>query len=453
MDWPCEGLARSPISVGRLYDMTGTLALSTQGGLPVPIDESGLMKQVRKKFDLALFGAPPAFDQPVHVGRPNVGDRADFLRQVDAMFDRLWLSNNGPIVQEFEAALAQYMGVRHCISMCNATIALEVAIRGLGLTGEVIVPSYTFIATAHALNWLGLTPVFADIDPRTHNLDPESVRRKITPRTSGIIGVHLWGRAAPVEELTAIAREHNLKLMFDAAHAFGCSVGSRMIGGFGACEVFSFHATKFFNTFEGGAVVTNDDALAEKVRLMRNFGFAGFDNVTEPGTNGKMTEVCAAMGLTNLRNVARVVARNRENYHCYVRELNAIRGLSVLAYDERELNNFQYIVVEVASTFPVSRDEIVAALHAENILARKYFWPGCHAMLPYRQSQPGAVRDLPHTVLVADRVIVLPTGTAVDERHIGVIRDVFACLASYAAKNTASDERRIADPVDVLTHV
>ena len=166
---------------------------------------------------------PPAFVQPIHVGRPNIKNREKFIDQVNKILDNQWLTNNGPVIQEFEARVAENLGVKHCIAMCNGTIALEIAIRALGLTGEVIVPSWTFVATAHALSWQGITPVFADIDPATHNLDPAAVRRMITPRTSGIIGVHLWGRAAPVLELQAIADEHGLKLMFDAAHAFGCS--------------------------------------------------------------------------------------------------------------------------------------------------------------------------------------------------------------------------------------
>jgi dTDP-4-amino-4,6-dideoxygalactose transaminase len=229
-----------------------------------------------------------------------MGDREAFLTRVGEIFDRGWFSNDGPVVREFEARLAEMAGVRHCVATCNGTIALEIAIRALGLEGEVIVPSYTFVATAHALHWQGVTPVFADIDPRTHTLDPEAVRRAITPRTTGIIGVHLWGQPAAVDELQAIADEHGLSLMFDAAHAFACTHQGRMIGGFGRAEVFSFHATKFFNSFEGGAVMTDDDEIAEKARLMRNFGFAGYDNVIHPGTNGKMIEVCAAMGLTNL---------------------------------------------------------------------------------------------------------------------------------------------------------
>lgn len=390
------------------------------------------MKSIKSPQDLAIRGAAPAFTEPLHVGRPNIGDRGDFLRRVEDMLDRRWFSNNGPLLQEFEARVAAYLGVKHCVAMCNGTIALEIAIRALELKGEVIIPSYTFIATAHALHWQEITPVFADIDPVTHNLDPAAVRRMITPRTTGIIGVHLWGRGAPHEALRSIAEEHNLRLMYDAAHAFGCSLGGTKIGNFGACEVLSFHATKFFNTFEGGAVVTNDDVLADKMRLMRNFGFAGFDNVIYPGTNGKMVEVCAAMGLTNLDYIDTVIAANRRNYEAYREGIADIPGLGLLAYDETESNNYQYVVMEVGEDFPAGRDEIIAALHAENILARKYFWPGCHGMKPYRDLYPHARLVLPNTERVAGRVIVLPSGTTLEPRHIRVITDLLRCLASRA---------------------
>jgi len=386
------------------------------------------MKKIESKNDLAINGAPPAFNQPLHVGRPNIGSREAFMKLAGEMFDRRWLTNNGPLVQEFEQRVASYHGVKHCVAMCNGTIALEIAIRALNLAGEVIVPSYTFIATAHALSWQGITPVFADIDTHTHNLDPEAVRRMITPRTTGIIGVHLWGRAAPVEALQQIADEHGLELMFDAAHAFGCSHGGKMIGNFGACEVLSFHATKFFNTFEGGAVLTNDNALAEKMRLMRNFGFAGLDNVIHPGTNGKMIEIAAAMGLVNLDAIDSVVEANRNNHHTYRQQLDGLPGIRLLAFDETERNNYQYVVMEVGPECTVSRDRIIEALHAENILARKYFWPGCHNMKPYRELYPHAGLMLPNTQQVANRVVVLPTGTTMRkemvETVVAVIRTI-----------------------------
>jgi len=290
------------------------------------------------------------------------------------------------------------------------------------------VPSWTFIATAHALYWQDITPVFADIDPATHNLDPAAVRSMITPRTSGIIGVHLWGRAAPVEELQAIADEHGLKLMFDAAHAFGSTYNGQTIGKFGACEVLSFHATKAFNTMEGGAVVTNDDGLAEAMRLMRNFGFAGYDNVIHPGTNGKMVEVCAAMGLTNLESLDEVFAINKRNHAVYKNCLAGIPGISVLDYDPQQRNSYHYVVVEVDERFGVTRDELVSALHAENILARKYFWPGCHKMKPYCDLYAEAGLVLRNTEHVAQRVLVLPVGAAVTEDHILTITRIVAQL-------------------------
>ena len=255
----------------------------------------------------------------------------------------------------------------------------------------------------------------------------------ITPRTTGIIGVHLWGRASPVKELEAMAKEHNLRLMFDASHGFGCSLKGKPLGDFGECEVFSFHATKFFNTFEGGAVVTNNDALAEKMRLMRNFGFSGYDNVIYPGTNGKLTEIAAAMGLTNLENLDEFVAVNRRNYACYREAVASIHGLGLLAYDESERNNFQYIVLEVAPYFPVSRDRIIDVLHAENVLARRYFWPGCHNMQPYRSYYPHAGLVLPNTQVVAERVIVLPTGSSIGVEEIEGVMSVLRALAAGGA--------------------
>lgn len=390
------------------------------------------MKPIRDKSDLAVNGATPAFEELLHVGRPNMGDREAFLRYVNDIFDRRWLSNDGPLVQEFEARVAAHLGVKHCVAMCNGTIALEIAIRALGFEGEVIVPSYTFVATAHALQWQGITPVFADIDPATHALDPAAVRRMITPRTTGIIGVHLWGRANQVEELQAIADEHGLKVMYDAAHAFSCTHGGRMVGSFGACEVLSFHATKFFNSFEGGAVVTNDDKLADTMRLMRNFGFSGLDQVSHPGTNGKMIEIAAAMGLVNLDSIDDVIAANRRNYDAYREVLRDIPGVRLLGYDERERNNYQYVILEVEPGCPATRDEIVTALRAENIMARRYFWPGCHRMEPYRSLFPHAGLVLPHTEQVAGSVIVLPTGQTMDADKIDVVAQVVRTVVAGA---------------------
>jgi dTDP-4-amino-4,6-dideoxygalactose transaminase len=392
------------------------------------------MEMTRSDYSpLAILGAPPAFQLPLHVGRPNLGDREQFLTRIGDMFDRRWLSNDGPLVREFESRIAALVQVKHCVAMCNATVALEIAVRALDLHGEVIVPSYTFIATAHALQWQEITPVFADMDPRTHNLNPDQIECLITPRTTGIIGVHVWGRACDTQALAAIAKRRGVKVLYDAAHAFGCSHQGTMIGGFGACEVFSFHATKFINCFEGGAVVTHDDDLARKMRLMRNFGFAGYDKVIYPGTNGKMTEVCAAMGLTSLEAMENIVAINFRNHGCYRERLQGLPGISLVTYDPGEKNNYQYVVVEVDPTVaPLNRDELMAVLHAENILARRYFWPGCHRMEPYRSYQPNARLLLPETERVAARVIVLPTGQEIGPEVVVRICDVIQNALEHA---------------------
>lgn len=363
---------------------------------------------------LAVFGGLPAFREKLHVGRPNLGDTQSFLRRTRDILKRRWFTNHGYYVQEFERELCKLLGVKHCIPMCNATVALEITIRALELKGEVIVPSFTFVATAHALKWQEIKPVFCDIDPATHNLDPARVEKLITPRTTGIIGVHVWGRPCAIEALAKIARRHRLKLMFDAAHAFACSHRGKMVGGFGDAEVFSFHATKFFNTFEGGAVATNNDQLAAKIRLMKNFGFQGMDNVIYIGTNGKMTEISAAMGLTSLESLHEFIAVNRRNHRLYRRLLDGLPGVKFVPYPEAERCNYHYVIVEIdEAKAGLSRDQLLAVLHAENVLARRYFYPGCHRMEPYHTDYPRAGRSLPNTEQLTRRVLSLPNGTSI----------------------------------------
>lgn len=372
---------------------------------------------------------------PLYVGRPNIGDRERFLQRVEDILDRRWLSNNGKYVQLLEAKIAEMLGVRHCVAMCNATVGLEIAIRALGLSGEVILPSFTFIASAHALQWQQITPVFCDIDPQTHNLDPARVEALITPRTTAIMGVHLWGRGCDVAALQDIATRHGLKLIFDAAHAFGCSQNGRMIGGFGDAEVFSFHATKFINSLEGGVVTTNDDALALRMRQMKNFGFTGYDQVDSVGTNGKMNEISAAMGLTNLESMAEFIAINRSHHQRYLELLAEVPGLSVMPYDADEQCNYQYIVVEIeAGTAGISRDELVNRLHQAGVIARRYFYPGCHRMEPYLTLHPESSQRLPETERLTGRLFCLPTGSTLTVADVeGVCRLIQKIVTPQAA--------------------
>ena len=374
------------------------------------------------------------FKHPLHVGAPNIGDKSLFYKYTETMFDRRWLTNHGELVLQFEKELQNYLGVRHCIAMCNGTVALEIAIRALDLTGEVIMPSLTFIATAHALQWQGITPVFCDVDPVSLCIDPHEIERHITPRTTGILGVHVYGHSCDTDALQSIADSSQLKLMFDAAHAFGNMRNGKKIGNFGECEIFSFHATKFFNSFEGGAVATNNDALAKKIRLMQNFGFADMDLVEHIGINGKMTEVCAAMGLTNLRSIERFKEVNRRNHEVYADGIESIRGLRLLQCQKGDDSatqdcNEQYVLVEIGDAYPLSRDELMQRLHDANVLVRRYFWPGCHRMEPYKTLQPNAGIMLPATEAVLEKILLFPTGAAIDP---GMIRQVLALLADWA---------------------
>ena len=266
----------------------------------------------------------------------------------------------------------------------------------------------------------------------------------ITPRTTGIIGVHLWGRPCNTERLEEIAQERHLKLMFDASHGFGCSHRGRMIGSFGDAEVFSFHATKFLNALEGGAIVTNNDDLAHKARLMKNFGFVHYDKVIHVGTNGKMNEMSAAMGLTSLESIDEFVNANYRNYKQYQQALYNIPGVYLLKYDEKERCNYQYIVTEVdEDTTCITRDELVRVLHAERLLARRYFYPGCHRMEPYRSFFPHAGLLLPRTERLTRRVLSLPTGTAIGLKDITTICDLLA----YIVKNGSAISKALHDRV------
>lgn len=390
------------------------------------------MADAPQREDLINFGDRPAFPEPLHVGRPNVGDSARFLERVQQMFERRWFTNNGPLVVELERRLAEYLGVRHCVLTCNATIALQMTIRALGLSGEVILPSFTFVATAHALAWQEVTPIFCDVDLSTHNIDPKHIEELITPRTTGIIGVHVWGRPCDVEAIDTIAKRHGLNVIYDAAHAFACSRGARKLGAFGNAEVFSFHATKFFNTFEGGAVATDDDALAEKLKLIRNFGFVGTDDVQALGINGKMPEICAAMGLTLLETLNSLLETNKQNYEAYQRGLAGVPGLSLMRFDEENASNYQYIVVSVDSArLGMHRDQLVTLLHRQNVRARRYFYPACHRMEPYRSWPRTRNYALPSTEKLADSLLILPTGTAVGSTEISMICELLRAAQKF----------------------
>ncbi|MFD0683233.1 aminotransferase class I/II-fold pyridoxal phosphate-dependent enzyme [Actinomadura fibrosa] len=381
--------------------------------------------------DFALFGGPAAFAEPLYVGRPSLGDRSRLFARLDRVLDSQWLTN-GALVREFEERVADLVGVRNCVATCSATMALQLLYMGAGLSGEVIMPSMTYVATAHSARMLGVTPVFCDVDPATGCLDPRAVEAAVTSRTSGVVGVHLWGRPCAVDELGKVAARHGVPLLFDAAHALGCSYGGRRVGGLGTAEVFSFHATKVVNCFEGGAVATDDDGLARHLRSLRIFGAGPDGRVERAGTNAKMTEAAAAMGLTSLEVFDRTVRHNRANHALYRSELAGLDGLSVVPFDPDETPNYQYVVVRIDEAGAgLHRDLLMRVLRAENVIAQSYFSPACHQMEPYRTERPV---ELPHTERLADEVLALPTGPAVSEADIRLICDIVRCALTWRAQ-------------------
>jgi dTDP-4-amino-4,6-dideoxygalactose transaminase len=364
----------------------------------------------------------------LYVGAPNAGDCERLINRITEIVSSGRLTNNGPCVREFEEKLSVRLGVKHCVAVCNGTMALILAVRALRLRGQVILSSLSFVAAANVLEWHGIQPVFCDIDPLTCNLDPGHAERLVNDRTSAILPTHLWGRPCDVDSIEAIAQQCGIPVLYDAAHAFLCSRQGVMVGNFGAAEVFSFHATKFFNTIEGGAIATNDDTLADRLRALRNFGFTNENRqVEEVGINGKMTEIAAAWGLNSLERVDDFVDTNQRNYLLYSNGLEDISGIRLLRYNQSERSNFQYVIIEVAGC-PVglNRDKLMKGLAAGGVFAKPYFDPPCHLLDAYRKKY--GIISLPETERIAPRLLALPTGTSIGPREIeyicGLIRNL-----------------------------
>jgi dTDP-4-amino-4,6-dideoxyglucose len=379
--------------------------------------------------ELAILGGPPAFAEPLHVGRPNVGDREAVLRAIGEAIDERWLSNNGAKLTAFERRLSDQLGGLHCVATCNATLGLQIAMRALAVQGEVVLPALTFVATAHAVAWERLTPVFADVDPETLCMGPAEAAARIGPATGALLGVHLWGRSADPEGMERLARERELPLVFDAAHALGCSRDGRPLVGFGDAAVLSFHATKVANSFEGGVVVTADRELAERVETMRNFGFVDEDEIVGLGTNAKMSEAAAAMGLASLDSLPDFLAASRRNYLAYEQALAEVPGVRLLPLDPEQANCHHITITVDPAVAGLDRDTLRAVLVAENVLARRYFYPGCHRVPPYSESP---APELPVTDAVLERCLSLPTGTAVSGEDIARIGQVIGLAVASA---------------------
>jgi dTDP-4-amino-4,6-dideoxygalactose transaminase len=347
-------------------------------------------------------------DKPTYVTRPFLPPLEEFLPYLEQIWESRWLTNAGPFHHQLEAALAEFLGVKHLALFTNGTIALVTALQALRVTGEVITTPYSFVATAHSLLWNNIRPVFVDIDPLTCNLDPQRVEAAITPQTTAILPVHCYGTPCDVAGLQRLADVYGLKVIYDAAHAFGVRDRSQSILQYGDLSILSFHATKVFHTFEGGAIVCPDEKTKQRIDYLKNFGFADEVTIVAAGINGKMSEFQAAMGLAQLAHVERLIDCRRAIAETYRRELVGVRGLTMLPEADGFTSNHSYFPVFVGPDYKSTRDELYSRMRAHNILARRYFYPLISDMPMYRGLPSAAPANLPVAQRVANSVLCLP---------------------------------------------
>lgn len=387
---------------------------------------------------LALLGGAPAFDTALPVGQLYFPEWSAYETAMRGIFERQYYTNQGPLARKLEAQLQKQLGVKHVICVANATIGLMMAADALQLHGKVITPSFSFMATSQSLTWAGLEPLFCDVDPLTHQLDPEAVAIAVEDReVSAILAVNLWGNTCD-PRLQEIAERRGIPLYFDSAHAFGCVVDGKAVGNFGALEVFSFHATKVLSAAEGGCVTTNDDQLAARLRNIRSSYGAGEPVQVERTANGRMSEAQAAIALLSLENFPNIVAHNTTLFQLYEQALSNIPGLHLALPSRVNQSNWQYVVCEIdEEKFGLSRDELQAVLRAENVLARRYFYPGIHRCTPYAELYPHAFEGLSVTEKLCEVVLQLPIGQLVDESAVRSIAGIIVAAHEQASELAA----------------
>lgn len=363
---------------------------------------------------------------PIYVTRPHLPPLEEFLPYLEEIWARGIVTNGGPFHQRLEQALERHLGVEHLALVANGTVGLMVALQAQQVTGEVITTPYSFVATAHALRWGGLRPVFADIDPGTLNLDPARVEAAITPATAAIMPVHCYGTPCDVEALEDITGRHGLKIIYDAAHAFGVRHRGRSILAHGDYSVLSFHATKVFHTFEGGAIVCPDARAREHVNHLKNFGFVDETTVVAAGINGKMSEINAAFGLLELQHIDRAVARRREIDGLYRRLLGPVAGITCLAGGMETEGNHSYFPILVEEDYPLERDGLYRKLKEHHIHGRRYFYPLISDFPMYRGLPSARPENLPVATATAAKVLCLPIYPALSDAEVTRIADLVA---------------------------
>lgn len=400
-------------------------------------------KNNRPRHGQVRTATPRPFTEAIYVTRPFMPPLADFMAGLEGIWASRWLTNNGPVLQRFGAALTEKLGTDNLSLFSNGTLALQVGLQALGVSGEVITTPFTFVATTHALQWNRIRPVFVDIEANHYTLDPECVEAAITPRTTAILAVHVYGHPCDLSALRDIAARYNLKLVYDAAHAFGVAVDGMPISSFGDMSMFSFHATKLFHSLEGGMLVCGEPSLKETVDYLKNFGFENETEVVMPGTNAKMNELQALMGELVLGHLPGIIAARRAVYERYRANLGGTPGIRFVPPFSRDVTyNYAYMPVEIdPEDFGVGRDYVYEELKTYNVFARRYFYPLVCDFACYRDVPV----DSPLTVArrVADRILTLPIYPDLALEDVDRICEMIRSMSVSASAPRAHEPTRV----------
>lgn len=355
----------------------------------------------------------------IFVTRPSLPPLEEFVPYLEKIWKSKWLTNNGQFHQEFEKELCKYLGIKYISVFANGTLALITALQVLRITGEVITTPYSFVATTHALHWNGIKPVFCDINPNTLNLDPKKIEAAITPKTTAILPVHVYGNPCEVKRIQEIGDIYGLKVIYDAAHAFGVKINNNSVLNFGDLSVLSFHATKVFTTFEGGAIVCHDEKTKARIDNLKNFGFAGETTVVAPGINSKMNEFQAALGLLQIKYFDKEIKKAKHIKEIYREELKGIKGLSLFKEMDGVRHNYAYFPILInKKDFGRSRDEVYDELKKNNIFARRYFYPLISQFPTYRGQSSANPNNLPVAEKITTQILCLPIYPDLEKKDI-----------------------------------
>ncbi len=363
----------------------------------------------------------------IYVTQPALPPLEEFIPYLEKIWDNKWLTNNGPFHQKFEQELAEYLGVKHLSVFSNGTLALITALQALRITGEVITTPYSFVATTHSLWWNNIKPVFVDVDDQHFNLDPQKIEAAITPQTTAIMPVHVYGNPCNVEEIQRIADIYGLRVIYDAAHAFGVKKDGQSVLNWGDLSILSFHATKVYNTIEGGAIICQDEKTKQRIDLLKNFGFRNETTVIEPGINAKMNEIQAAYGSLQLKHVDDYIAKRKAIAEHYAKLLSEVKGITYISNMPSVEHNYAYFPILVnTAKYGMSRDELYFKMQEHDIIGRRYFYPLISDFPTYKGLLSSKTENLPVATKVAKEVICLPIYPELELEEVERICNIIA---------------------------